>query len=156
LSVIVIALVRSGVLVFASSTSPTDTITMTEKFATIGLGGLIGLGSKDVVEKLIQVLKTWLRSEELPVGELDLGMKGGQKEEIKYGEVVTFTVTPRIAVNWELEPNGEKKVGKIKNGVYVPPQEAPSDAPDSQVIIVTATSMNDANRSASMTITLKK
>ena len=160
LSVIVLALIRSGVLAFASASSSSATASVTasitEKFATIGLGGLVGLGSKDVVDKLIRVLKTWLRAEEIPVGELDLGMKGGQKDEIKYGEVITFTVTPRIAVNWEIDPNDEAQVGKIKNGVYMPPQTAPAKAPNKQVVVVTATSKADANRSASATFRLTK
>ncbi len=158
LSVIVLALVRSGVLVFASSPADAGTISITEKFATIGLGGLVGLGSKDVVDKLIQTLKTWLRSEELPVGELTIGCdkaEDGKTLQLQYGnEVATFTVIPKIAVDWALDPKDEKKSGKITNGVYVSPKDAPAGTTE-QLVVLTATSKKDKNRSASTTFLLK-
>jgi hypothetical protein len=155
LSVIVLALVRSGVLVFASSSADPTGSTVTEKFAAIGLGGLVGLGAKDVVDKLIATLKTYLRTEEAPVGELEMEMEGGKKD-IKYGETATFVISPKIAVVWTLDPADPTKSGAIKNGVYVAPETAPADAPQARIIVVTATSLKDANRAASMTLVLTK
>lgn len=157
LALIVFALVRSGVLVFAGP-PPTEgaTVTLTEKFATLGLGGLVGLSSKDVVEKLILVLKRWLRVEEPEIKALTITSEPVEREVSYGGDVVTFNVTPRIPVIWALNPSDEVTVGTITNGVFRSAEKAPPDAPGKRNVIVTATSKTDPDRSVSTTLVLKK
>ncbi len=152
LTLVVIALVRSGVLVFTSSFAQETQGTpgLVEKFASVGLGGLVGLGSKDVVERLLDALKTWLRVEEPEVKRLEISPKDAQ---VKYGEVTTFQVTPRIPVTWTLHPSDS---GTIVNGTFQAPASVPPGAPDECRIIITAVSKRDPDRSASAVLVLKK
>lgn len=156
LALIVFGLVRSGVLVFGAPTSKATPVTITETFAMFALGGLVGLGAKDVVEKLILVLKTWLRVEEPEIKELTI-RSDPEKSELRYGgDVITFKVTPKIPVTWALNPSDETSVGTITNGVFRSAENAPSNAPQRRIVVVSATSKTDSDRSVSTTIVLKK
>jgi hypothetical protein len=151
LAFVVIALVRSGVLVFAASTTQTNSITATEYFATFGLGALVGLGAKDVVEKLIDSLKKWLKVEEPEVKELAITPK--EVPDVKYGgNVIKFEVKPRIPVNWAVNP---PDAGTIINGFFSSADKPPTGV-DKRDVIVTATSKTDSDRSVSRKLLLKK
>ncbi len=155
LALIVFALVRSGILLFAN-TSPagsTDAAAaIVEKFAALGLGGLVGLGAKDVVEKLIVVLKSWLRAEEPAIADLTITMEDG-KAEYDLGAVVKFNLEPKIAVTWAIDP---PNIGTITNGVLRVVDKLPDGIKSPCQVVVTATSKTDANRAASTTVTVKK
>jgi hypothetical protein len=154
LALIVIALVRSGVLVFgATNVAPATSGTMTDSFATFGLGALVGIGAKDVIEKLSQVLKTWLKVEEPEAQKLKILPEGAK--EAKYGgTALEFTVEPAIPVTWTIDPAGEN-VGTIINGIFRPAGVSSTGAQAERYVIVTATSKADVNRSASTSLTLK-
>jgi hypothetical protein len=153
LALIVIALVRSGVLVFAASTGGAETVTATESFATFGLGALVGLSAKDVIEKLIQALKTWLKVEEPEAPKLEI--KPSEPEAVVYGgKAIKFTVEPAIPVTWAIDPAGDEG-GTIVNGIFRPAEAAPPDGPKERTVIVTATSKADTDRATSTSFVLK-
>jgi hypothetical protein len=150
LALIVFALVRSGVLVFAAAPpSSTVEITVTEKFASFGLGGLVGIGAKDVVEKLVQVLKAWLRVEEPELQTLRMTKPDGT--EFKLGSVITFEVTPNIPVTWGRVP---EEAGTIANGIFVAASKLP-DGRNELNVVVSATSTTDQHRIATKAIILR-
>jgi hypothetical protein len=152
LALIVSALVRSGVMVFAAS--PAETATATESFATFGLGALVGLGAKDVIEKLIQTVRTWLKVEEPEAPKL--AIEPSKPDAAVYGGgAIKFTVEPAIPVTWAIDPAGDE-VGTIVNGIFRPAEAAPSNGPEERTVIVTATSKADSDRSASTSFVLKK
>ncbi len=85
LAFFVLALVRSGVLVFATgAANPEEALTVTSEFAAISMGGLVGLSAKEVVVKLIKVTKSSLRIEEAKDG----GAGKAEKEEVKSVDAV--------------------------------------------------------------------
>ncbi len=154
LALLVYALVRSGFLVFTSSGtgsagSPGDG----EKFVAVALGGLVGLSAKDVIDRLIDAFKTWLRVEEPEVKPLNITPTD---KEIQYGEVVRFEVTPKVPVNWDVKPNDATGVGTLANGVFIAADKPADDSPQSRTVIVTATSKSDPDRTATATLLLKK
>ncbi|MCZ6690504.1 MAG: hypothetical protein O7H41_12960 [Planctomycetota bacterium] len=154
LALVVLALVRSGMLVFAASEA-SGTVTATENFATLGLGALVGLGAKEVVQKLIDALKKWLRVEEPEIKELTMSPEA--PPDVQYGgNTIKFKVSPKIPVTWALTPSDEATAGTITNGVFLTAKKAPDDALDSRNIVVTATSKTDSDRSVSTTVILKK
>ncbi len=85
LAFFVLALVRSGVLVFATGAAkPEEALTVTSEFAAISMGGLVGLSAKEVVVKLIKATKSSLRIEEAKDG----GAGKAEKEEVKSVDAV--------------------------------------------------------------------
>ena len=153
LALVVLSLVRSGMLVFAASDSG-GTVTATENFATLGLGALVGLGAKDVVQKLVDALKKWLRVEEPEIKELTMNPE--TPPDVHYGgDAIKFKVSPKIPVTWALTPPDEAATGTITNGVFLTAKKAPDDVPDSRNVVVTATSKADSDRSVSTTVMLK-
>ena len=155
LALIVVALVRSGLLVFAASPTIDSAATATEKFATFGLGALVGLSSKDVIEKLIKVLKTWLRVEEPETPKLEIKAEGGKKETCYGGDVIIFKIDPKIPVTWETDPQGSD-VGTIINGIFRPSDAPSNGTPEKRTVIVTATTKANSDRSSSVCFVLKK
>ncbi len=155
LALIVIALVRSGILVFAASSTVDNVATATEKFATFGLGALVGLSSKDVIEKLIKALKTWLRVEEPETPKLEIKAEGGKKETCYGGDVIIFKIDSKIPVTWEIDPQGSD-VGTITNGIFRPADAPSNGTPEKRTVIVTATTKANSDRSSSVSFVLKK
>jgi hypothetical protein len=145
LALIVFALVRSGVLVFANgAASPEQNLTVTSEFASIGLGGLVGLGSKDVIEKLILVLKSALKVEE-PEDKVLRVLP--QNALLKFGgQAIRFAVKPEMPVTWTVEPTN---LGSLTNGVFRTLDTAPGGISGSPAVVVTATSKSDSSQSAS-------
>ena len=127
-------------------------MTATEYFATFGLGGLVGLSAKDVVEKLISALKTWLRVEEPEVQDIKIKPEDGG--EVAYGgKVIKFRVDPQIPVTWTIDP---PDAGTIINGFFRPTETPRMDTVTEQHVVITATSKADSDRYACATITVKK
>jgi hypothetical protein len=155
LALVVFALVRSGVLVFGGLPgNGNDGVTFTVQLANMGLGALVGLAAKDVIEKLVLVIKDRLQVEEMPVKDLIIAPPNGQ--ETNYGGALCFQVQPKIAVIWALDPSDPKEAGTIVNGIFRAVAEKPAGVPDERHIVVTATSVADPARSASTTFLLKK
>lgn len=150
LALIVIALLRAGVLVFAAFPSDADPGTMSQNFATFGLGALVGVGAKEVFEKLDQTLKAWLKVEEPEARKFRI-MPPDQVTEYG-GKAIAFTVEPAIPAEWAIDPAGD---GTIINGIFRPAQVAPASSPKEHIVIVTAISKADTDRSASTTFVLK-
>jgi hypothetical protein len=155
LALIVVALVRSGVLVFVSSppSMPNGPVTVFEDFSTLGLGALVGLSAKDVIEKLIQALKGWLKVEEPQAAELEI-KRSGSEDAIYGGDAIKFTVEPPIPVTWTMDP-ADARAGTIINGIYRPADAADPADQHTQTIVITATSKSDTARSASTSLVLR-
>lgn len=153
LALIVIALLRSGVLVFAALPAEAAPGTMTQSFATFGLGALVGIGAKDVIEKLSQILTTWLKVEEPEARKLKIMPTEPQVAEYG-GKAIAFTVEPAIPVTWAIDPTGDS-VGTIVNGIFRPAEAPAAGPPKERIVIITATSKADTNRSASTSLVLK-
>lgn len=152
LALLVYALVHAGVLVFTATPTSANP-TPWDKFASIGLGGLVGLGAKDVIEKLNQVLKTWLRMEEPKVKSLEI--KPAEKD-VSYGDAVRFEIIPKIPVNWDITPNDQNKIGTLANGVFRAVGPPAGEALPSQTVVITAASKSDPDRAASAILRLGK
>jgi hypothetical protein len=149
LSRVVYALIRSGVLVFA----PPSDGSLAENFMAVGLGGAVGLAAKDVIAKLIDLVKTRLRVADAEIQPLDVKPS---EIELPYGGRTTFQIAPRIAVDWSLEPSLPGRSGTIVNGVYAAPDTEPDDAPPTRSVIAVAKAKSDQSRVATATIVLKK